>query len=43
MTLPVSLSFLIWKMELVPPPPPKRLGEGRPVQGPLLEALVCGK
>ena len=43
MTLPVSLSFLIWKMELVPPPPPKRLGDGRPVQGPLLEALVCGK
>ena len=36
MTLPVSLSFLIWKMELVPPPPPKRLGDGRACSGPAL-------
>ena len=32
----LSLSFLIWKMGLVPPLPSKRLGEGRPVQGPAL-------
>lgn len=36
MTLSLSLSFLIWKMGLVPPLPSKRLGEGRPVQGPAL-------
>ena len=36
MTLPLSLSFLIWKMGLAPPPPSKRLGEGRPLQGPAL-------